>query len=491
MSSGERNHPTGNVEDAHVNDYAFNVQYNAFNAMGTAEEPGGQGVVGDPRRYGAGPSAYERVQELARQEQEETRKRKAEEEQEGGQQPRDDAWAEPAELAPKPLRNHSMLDEKQMDYVRWWQNRYHAKRSKAKRLENEAEESEGKELGAPDDKEATSVFHGKELYNYQGRSWIEPPKDQRKRSTSKCFVPNTTIHTYPGHDKGTSAIRFFPEYGNLLLSSGFDSHIRIWDVHGSGACMRTYSGHANSVRDIDFSHDGRRFASAGYDRKVRLWDTETGKVVGSFECEAIPRVVRVHPDPDKENVVMAGLQNAKTVQWDVTSGDKMQEYGWHTQAINSITFIDENRRFVTTSDDRTMRVWEYGIPVQIKYIADPSMHAMPTVTVHPNGKWMAAQSLDNRLVVYSTHEKYKFNAKKIFRGHVNGGFPIRLSFSWDGSYLASGDSNGSIFFWSWSSTKVVRRVKGHSSVVIGCEWHPLHESRVATCSWDGSIKLWE
>lgn len=52
--------------------------------------------------------------------------------------------------------------------------------------------------------------------------------------------------------------------------------------------------------------------------------------------------------------------------------------------MNTITFVDENRRFVTTSDDKTMRAWDFGIPVVIKYIADPAMHSMPAVSVHPN-----------------------------------------------------------------------------------------------------------
>ena len=64
----------------------------------------------------------------------------------------------------------------------------------------------------------------------------------------------------------------------------------------------------------------------------------------------------------------------------------VQEYDRHLGAVNTITFVDQSRRFVSTSDDKSMRVWEWDIPVDYKYIADPSMHSMPSVTLSQNGK---------------------------------------------------------------------------------------------------------
>ena len=46
-------------------------------------------------------------------------------------------------------------------------------------------------------------------------------------------------------------------------------------------------------------------------------------------------------------------------KWDVESGEVTQEYDRHLGAVNTITFVDENRKFVTTSDDKSLRVWEW------------------------------------------------------------------------------------------------------------------------------------
>lgn len=92
-----------------------------------------------------------------------------------------------------------------------------------------------------------------------------------------------------------------------------------------------------------------------------------------------------------------------------------QEYDYHLAAVNTVTFVDEGRRFVTTSDDKTIRAWEFGIPVQIKYIADPGMHSVPAVSVHPNAQWLIGTSLDNQIVTYSAKDRFRQNRKKTFK----------------------------------------------------------------------------
>ncbi|CAA7020742.1 unnamed protein product [Microthlaspi erraticum] len=300
-----------------------------------------------------------------------------------------------------------------------------------------------------------STFHGKEEKDYQGRSWIEAPKDA-KATTITATSPNVWF------THGVVTRKAFPLFASSQ-SRAFASLCRY----------------------------GLQVLTAGYDKNIKYWDTETGQVISTFSTGKIPYVVKLNPDDDKQNILLAGMSDKKIVQWDINTGEITQEYDQHLGAVNTITFVDNNRRFVTSSDDKSLRVWEFGIPVVIKYISEPHMHSMPAVSVHPNGKWVAAQSLDNQILIYSARERFQLNKKKRFAGHVVAGYACQVNFSPDGRFVMSGDGEGKCWFWDWKSCKVFRTLRCHNGVCIGAEWHPLEQSKVATCGWDGLIKYWD
>ncbi len=66
------------------------------------------------------------------------------------------------------------------------------------------------------------------------------------------------------------------------------SSIGVWlhDVN-TGIETSLISGHADSVRLVAFSPNGKILASSAYDKTVRIWDTETGKTI---QILTIPKV---------------------------------------------------------------------------------------------------------------------------------------------------------------------------------------------------------
>ncbi len=93
-----------------------------------------------------------------------------------------------------------------------------------------------------------------------------------------------------GHADPIRGVAFSPD-GRLVASVGGltvygrPGEIRIWDA-GTGETIRAWSGHATCVNCVAFSRDGTRLATAGalHDRagEVKIWDAATGVEVASL-----------------------------------------------------------------------------------------------------------------------------------------------------------------------------------------------------------------
>ena len=278
---------------------------------------------------------------------------------------------------------------------------------------------------------------------------------------------------------------------HLLLSPSMDGKCKIWDSHFNEIQLkRTYIGHSEGIRAIKMSNTGSHFLSTGFDRYIRYWDVETGQAAGTYSNRKMTYNVKFYPRDN--NLFIAGCNDNKIYQWDIRTGQICQKYIHHLQPCNTVTFFDDGRKFVSTSDHKKILVWEFDIPVPIKYIADPAMHCIPSVSVHPSHAFFAGQSMDNKIVVYSWGDKVRQITKKTFIGHNNSGYACKIDFSPNGKYVVSGDGLGQVYFWDWKTTKCYRKFHAHDNgPCMAAVWHPLFPSRVATCGWDGLIKIWD
>ncbi|KAI9841188.1 MAG: hypothetical protein M1838_003673 [Thelocarpon superellum] len=509
---------TGYAEETAVSDAMFRTQHRTFQSLGYTKDPSANGgYVGDLAKA-AELGGRDVVQMRATKEQHEALRRK--------RQRKGDAAIVDGEGAYKgPWARYELEQHYEDAAIR------EGGGAELASDEEEVEEYEDGTVVAPPPSQPlpsisgackeeanneTSVFEGAAQFDYQGRTYMHVPQDldvdlRKDAGSIKNFIPKRTIHTWASHQKAITGLRFFPSSGHLLLSSSADSKIKLWDVYHERELLRTFHGHAKSVSDIDFNASGGHFLSASYDRQMKLWDTEYGKCVGRFSTGKIPHVIRFNPSRQHGHEFLAGMSDKKIVQFDTRSGELVQEYDHHLGPVNTITFVDHANRFITTSDDKSLRAWDYGIPVPIKFIAEPYMYSMVRGASHPSGKYAAFQSGDNQIVVYSATDKFRQNRKKSFRGHNNAGYAIDVAISPDGNFIASGDSAGWVCFWDWKTcamrSKLVasgakeggkRGSKGGAggagtggSAVICVAWHPQETSKVVTGALDGLIKYWD
>jgi hypothetical protein len=297
LSKAQMNLANGNLQVAGVNAYSFEEQYHTFDSCGYSSNPStladaSTRTVGDLTAAAARSGATV----WGGKDKNRTKKKRK---------------VDQAEVF-DPTK--SVMDELSEEQKAW------VAEQEAKLADEKAEESKKKDAGEAVH-ETKTIYHGTELYDYQGRSFVDAPNDL-PMPAEKSYLPKKCIHTWSGHTKGVTAIRFFPKTAHLLLSASQDNKVKIWNVNGDRKCMRTYIGHTKAVRDICFTNDGRRFLSCGFDRYCKLWDTETGQCIGSYTTKKIPYCCAFNPMDEAQNEFLVGQADKKIIQWAI-SDDKI------------------------------------------------------------------------------------------------------------------------------------------------------------------------
>lgn len=466
-----------------VDEYTFETQRRTFEQMGYA-----QGIHGDGSIVGDLTAAHRHqkrdITELrsTKKDSKRIKKRRVNKGKVGGNG--DDAYAGPW------AKYKSSSEDEDDDEEQHEEQESEQDQEEKKNLTSSDNDSDSED--EYEEENETTEFLGSQERDYQGRTYMHPPNDvginlNSDSGPEECFVPKKQLHKWKGHAHGTTKITFIPKTNHLLLSCGNDSKIYLWGVYHKRELLRAFYGHTKPVRDISFNSDGKQFLSASYDKTVKLWNTETGECLARFKLTSVPNVIKFNVFNDDEFIV--GLMNHKILHYSISKKEIIQTYDHHLGSINSITFLDdgETKRFVSTSEDKTARVWDLQVNIPVKLISDPTLHSMPVTRVHPSGKYFAAQSMDNTVMVFGASGRYKTNKKKLFEGHNCAGFGIGIDFSPDGKILVSGDSAGNAIFWDWKTCKVVTKLKVDTHAITQVCWNTKEVSKVALTGVDGAI----
>ncbi|SSD61356.1 related to Pre-mRNA-processing factor 17 [Saccharomycodes ludwigii] len=304
---------------------------------------------------------------------------------------------------------------------------------------------------------------------------------------NRCYMPKKIIHKYEGHEGGTNTVKYMPNTGNFFISGGNDKIIKLWDCKNKGKLVKDYRGHSMPIKSLEFDNGGEKFISISFENILKIWDTETGKVDKRIKLPALPTCCKINPQNNNEFIV--GLSNSTILHYDKRQDGLIQNYDSHLSSILDLAYFPQGDKFISSSEDKTIKIWNNGINIPIKQISDTTQYAMPCVKVHPKKKYFVTQSMDNIIYTYQLKPKYQ-KQKKTFKGHRCAGFNIEFSISPDGQYLISGDSRGSVFIWDWNSTKILKNIRTNvRKPITTVDWSPRETSKVIFAGNEGPIYL--
>ncbi|OBA19086.1 WD40 repeat-like protein [Metschnikowia bicuspidata var. bicuspidata NRRL YB-4993] len=384
----------------------------------------------------------------------------------------------------RPKKKRKKTDPGQPDFSGPWYGSSSSSDSSDEQDYKQERESEQLETPQAVEEEESETPITTELYTANDFMLSNINSSEERKTT----YPRKLKLTLAGHAKGVTRLRYFPRLGHLLLSCGNDGKIFLWSLGGeTSRKVRGYFGHSHAVKDVIFNSNGDKFLSCSYDNTIVLWETATGIILKRLSLSSTPNCAIFNPQ--NENEIIAGLANRRIEHYDFTSlHSPVQIYDHHLGSINSLTLITKEI-FMSTSDDRTVRLWKWHINIPIKIIADPTQHSVPYAAVHPSESYIALQSMDDSIYVIHANGKYRYNKKKSFRGHKVAGYGIEVAFSNHGAYLMSGDARGQVNVWSWKKCDVVQKIRLGDGVISCLAAHPTESNVIAVAGRKGEIYI--
>lgn len=358
---------------------------------------------------------------------------------------------------------------------------------------------------APSSRAAFEPFAEVAAPDYQGRSYLFPPTTAGPSAAlagaKECRVPRRMLGVGSGHSDAVHVLRWAEPQAHLVFSGDAGGVVKAWNP-SSAATMRgavaTFSGHSLPVTAIESRDGGRLLSTSSHDGFIRRWDAEVGALTGSLVFRGGGVGCSEHVlHPENDNLVLGAFGRAMAL-FDVreassASGRPQSMFEGHMAAVTGLTFLSpRGLLFASSSSDKTVRTWDFRVPLQIRQLGDPTMHAVSHIIKHPHRDVLLAQSSDNKVRTIDCDDsgRLRLARDRHFSGHTVSGTSCKLAMSHDGQYLSSGDATGQVFVWSFATAEVVRKFAAHSKQCSAHLWHPHEVSKMVTGGSDRMVKAW-
>ncbi|KAG8182502.1 hypothetical protein JTE90_020417 [Oedothorax gibbosus] len=278
---------------------------------------------------------------------------------------------------------------------------------------------------------------------------------------------------------------------------------------------------------VAWTPEGRRLVTGASSGEFTLWNGLT------FNFETI---LQAHDSPVRcmvwshNDVWMVTGDHAGYVKYWQSNMNNVKMFQAHKEPLRGISFCPADTKFVTCSDDGTVRIWDFlrcfeekilrGHGADVKCVDwhpqkslivsgskdsqqpiklwDPkSGQSLATVHAHKNtvmdtkwnknGNWLITASRDHLIKLFDIRNMSQ--EMQTFRGHKKEATTLAWHPVHEGLF-SSGGSDGCVMFWNVGADKEVGCMEqAHDSCVWSLAWHPLGHI-LCSGSNDHSSKFW-
>jgi autophagy-related protein 16-1 len=278
-------------------------------------------------------------------------------------------------------------------------------------------------------------------------------------------------------------------YGTTLGSGGLDKVVRLWDTN-QFAQRSSLQGAIQSVMALDFSNDDQFVLAASNDNTCRVWHQATQRVRHTLNGHT-SKIYGAVFSFDSHKVV-TGSHDRTIKVWDLAKGYCIRTIFCYS-SCNSVCLNPEASMIVSGHVDTTVRVWDMKNGDCVFDLSGVHSGQVTGVSMAPDslGQCILTNSKDNslKLIDLRTHEVLQTFKHANYKNSVNW---ARGVFSPDGTHVAVGSAEGSVFIWERASGKLHSQLKGgHKAAVTSIAWNPINVQQLASADTSGTIVVWD
>ena len=141
----------------------------------------------------------------------------------------------------------------------------------------------------------------------------------------------------------------------------------------------------------------------------------------------------------------------------------------HTCNVESVAFSPDGTRIVSGSDDKTVRVWDAEMGVQIGSPLQGHAHHVKSVAFSPDGTRIVSGSCDKTVRVWDAEMGVQIGSP--LQGHTH--WVTSVAFSPDGTRIVSGSCDKTVRVWDAErGVQVGSPLQGHTHWVTSVAFSP-------------------
>ena len=191
--------------------------------------------------------------------------------------------------------------------------------------------------------------------------------------------------------------------------------------------------------------------------------------------------------PDGRHIVSGS--NDRTIRvWDAQIGVQVgNSLQGHTQPVNSVAFSPDGRHIASGSSDRTIRVWDAQTGVQVGNSLQGHTDWVNSVAFSPDGRHIVSGSYDKTIQVWDA--QIGVQVGNSLQGHTEA--VNSVAFSPDGRHIVSGSNDSTIRVWdAQTGVQVGNSLQGHTQAVKSVSFSP-DGRHIVSGSYDSTIRVWD